>query len=52
MMKAKVICKKCNSQIEWQWGNLVSKCDCCGAILCIKDVTIDKESRQEFMPLS
>ena len=35
---------------KWQWGNIVSRCDGCDAILSIKDVKIDRNSRQNFMP--
>ena len=49
-MKMKVICGKCNSLIEWRWGNFVSRCDVCDSIVSIKDVKIDKASRQVFMP--
>ncbi len=49
-MKMKVVCSHCNSSINWCWGNFVARCEVCDALLNIKDVKIDRESRQVFMP--
>jgi hypothetical protein len=51
-MKTKVICKKCGASMDWRWGNFVAKCDGCNELLQIKDVRLDKESRQIVMPFS